>query len=80
MFKRKYFIRIFFILKSLSISKSSDMVKSLKNMSKQMTFDQIEQASSGLFPTIVNSLIVIDFKKSLVRNFFNVKLKIIYRV
>ena len=27
-------------------------------MSNQMTFDQIQQASSGLFSTIANSLIV----------------------
>ncbi len=56
------------------------MIDSLKNMSNKMTFAQIEQASSGLFPTIFNSLIVIDFKKTYVRIFFNVKLKIIYRV
>ena len=52
------------------------MIDSLKNMSNQMTFAQIEQASSGLFPTIVNSLIVIDFKQTLVKHFFTVNLKL----
>ena len=44
--------------KALSIDKSNEIIESLTSMSDQMTFDQIQQASSGLFSTIANSLIV----------------------
>lgn len=34
------------------------MVSSLVNLSKKMTLEQLQEASSGLFSTIANSLIV----------------------
>ena len=55
----------------MSISKSSDLVIVLKNMSDQMTLDQIEQASSGIFASIANSLIVkINFNLNKIKLWF----------
>ena len=41
------------------MAKSNEIVNGLMSMSSQMTFEQIEQASTGVFSTISNSLIVI---------------------
>jgi len=70
MHNRKFFnqvLYLIFILKVLSIAKSSEIINSLLNVSNQMTLVQLQQVTSGLFSTIANSLIVVKF---LISNLF----------
>ena len=54
------------LFKSLTIEKTSEIIKSVQNMSNQMTISQLQQVFSGVFSTIANSLIVNNlFKKKI---------------